>query len=290
MSSSTAYRGASASDIRHHYDLSNDFYALWLDPSMTYSSALWGEGDTLELAQMRKLDYLADGIRARGARRVLDVGCGWGSMLRRLVETHGVEHAVGLTLSDAQAASTASWADDRYDVRVQNWADHEPSAPYDAIVSIGAFEHFADYGLTREARVEGYRAFFARCRDWLVDGGRLAVQTISKGSCLRFDRQALDDGRFVIERIFPGSELPWFSEILEASEKRFEVISARNDADHYRRTVEAWRAGLLANRERAEAIVGPEAVADYDRYLRASGVGFERRHLGLLRIVFERVS
>ena len=290
MSSATDYRGASSDDIRHHYDLSNDFYELWLDRSMTYSSALWGEGDTLEQAQLRKLDYLADGIRARGAGRVLDVGCGWGSMLRRLVEEHGVEHAVGLTLSVAQAESTAGWADERYDVRVENWADHQPEAQYDAIVSIGAFEHFADYGLTRAARVEGYRAFFARCREWLPEGGRLAVQTISKGSCVRFDRQAIDDGRFVIERIFPGSELPWFSEILEASEKRFEVISARNDADHYRRTVEAWRENLLANRERAEEIVGPEPVADYDRYLRASATGFARRHLGLLRIVFERVS
>src|SRR5688572_25683389 len=94
--------GASRSAIRHHYDLSNDFYALWLDPSMTYSSALWSDGDSLASAQRRKLDFHIEGARAPGAARVLDVGCGWGGLLQRAVDDWGVGHAVGLTLSQAQ--------------------------------------------------------------------------------------------------------------------------------------------------------------------------------------------
>ncbi len=284
------HSGASAAEIQHHYDLGNDFYELWLDHSRTYSCAMWdGAEDTLEAAQLRKLDYFAEGVGARREARILDIGCGWGSMLRRLVEKYGVARAVGLTLSESQAEWVAGWSDERYDVRVEHWAEHEPHEHYDAIVSIGAFEHFADYGVPREKRIAAYRAFFERCRHWLPQGARLALQTITKGSNVRLDRQTLRDGLFVIERIFPGSELPWPSEILEASERRFELVSARNDAEDYSRTTQVWLDGLRASRERASELVGEDAVADYERYLAASARSFANLHLGLMRLIFERV-
>jgi cyclopropane-fatty-acyl-phospholipid synthase len=287
----SAQRGASALDIEHHYDLNNDFYALWLDGSLTYSCALWdGPEDTLEQAQLRKLDYLVGQANAGGASRVLDIGCGWGSLLRRLSEQYEVGQVVGLTLSPAQAAFIASRDDPRHDARIEHWAEHEPSEPYDAVISIGAFEHFADYGVTREQRVATYRRFFEACRRWLPLGGRLVVQTISKGSNVRLDRETLSDARFVVDRIFPGSELPWPSEILEASERRFELVSARNDADDYRRTTQAWLDRLQAQRKRAIGLVGGDAVADYERYLSASARSFANHHLGLLRLGFERVG
>jgi cyclopropane-fatty-acyl-phospholipid synthase len=284
------YRGASAAAIHHHYDASNDFYGLWLDPTRTYSCALWkGENDTLEAAQARKLDLLAISAQAPGAARVLDVGCGWGSMMRRLVECHGVAHTVGLTLSEAQAESTREWSDRRYDVRLENWADHKPDAPYDAIVSIGAFEHFADFGIKREGRVGAYREFFARCREWLPPGGRLALQTITKGNNVRLDRHMTRELLFIIDQIFPESELPWPSEILEASERLLELVTVQNDPEHYARTCEEWLARLLDARERAEELVGESMVSDYVRYLRASVQAFDRHHIGLARLVFERL-
>ena len=147
------YRGASQDAIAHHYDVGNDFFALWLDRSRTYSCA-WYDDDqpTLEEAQDRKHDRLIEQAHAAGARRVLDVGCGWGALLRRLVDHHGVGAATGLTLSVEQARSIAEHADDRIDVRVENWADHSPSEPYDAIISIGAFEHFAGYNMPRSGK------------------------------------------------------------------------------------------------------------------------------------------
>ena len=290
MSAPAEYRGASAGAIRHHYDVSNEFYALWLDPTLTYTCALWeGDGDGLQAAQERKLDLLAGWANAAGAARVLDIGCGWGSMLRRLVEHHAVEHAVGLTLSAAQAEFVARRGDARCEVRDENWADHQPDGPYDAIVSLGAFEHFADFGMTRGERLEAYRKFFARCHDWLPPGGRLALQTNTKGNNVRLDRRTTRDLLFIVDRIFPESELPWTSEVLEASERRFDVVTARNDPAHYARTCSAWLDGLLANRRRAEELVGAELVADYERYLRAAAAAFDKRHLGLLRIVFERM-
>jgi cyclopropane-fatty-acyl-phospholipid synthase len=284
------YRGASAAAIRHHYDLGNDFYALWLDPTLSYSCALWdGEDDTLQAAQERKLDYLARESGAVGAARVLDIGFGWGGLLRRLVEQHGVGHVTGLTLSQAQADFVAERVDDRYDLRVQNWSDHEPAAGYDAIISIGAFEHFADSGMTRGRRVDGYRHFFERCREWLPLGGKLAVQSIVKGSNVRLDRQMVREMLFVNRQIFPESEVPWPSEMFEACERMFDVRTVRYDAEHYARTCRHWLDGLRARRAEAELLVGEEAVAGYERYLAASVVAFRNRHVGLMRAAFERV-
>ena len=283
------YQGASAEAIRAHYDLGNDFYALWLDPELIYSCALYdGPDDTLAAAQQRKLDHLITGAHAPGAARVLDVGCGWGGMLRRLTRGHGVAHAVGLTLSQAQAELVGTDPDGRYEVRVENWVDHRPDQPYDAIVSVGAFEHFADFGLRRDGKVAAYREFFARCRDWLPPGGRLALQTNVKGNNTKLSRQSVRDLLFMADTIFPESEMPWPSEILEASERLFDVVSVRNDPDHYARTCRTWRDSLLARRDEAVALVGPQAVADYDRYLAAAADAFDKRHLGLMRIVFER--
>ena len=284
-----AYLGASAEAIRSHYDLGNDFYALWLDPELVYSCALWeGPDDTLAAAQLRKLDYLIEGARAPGAARVLDVGCGWGGMLRRLTGTHGVRRGVGLTLSQAQADLLNASPDSRFEVHVQNWTDHVPAQPYDAIVSVGAFEHFADFGLTRAGKVAAYREFFVRCRDWLPPGGRLALQTNVKGNNTRLSRQSVRDLLFMADTIFPESEMPWPSEILEASERLLDVVAVRNDPDDYARTCRQWRERLLARRAEALSLVGEQAVADYDRYLAAAADGFDRRHLGLMRIVFER--
>ncbi|MFC4376068.1 class I SAM-dependent methyltransferase [Nocardia halotolerans] len=295
MNVESDYRGASPQAIQSHYDIGNEFYALWLDSSLTYSCGLWTDPhgsaaqDTLEAAQDRKHDLLIRESRAVGARRVLDVGSGWGALLRRLVEQHDVEQVVGLTLSQAQADSVAGWADGRYDVRVQNWVEHRPPAPYDAVISIGAFEHFTDMGLLRPQRIAAYREFFLRCRDWLPQGGRLALQTMLKGNNTRMDRQTVRDLLFMIDTIFPESELPWLSEIFEASERLFDVVWVRNDADHYARTCREWNRRMLADRGLAEQMVGPEVVENYERYLNAAADAFEKRHLGLGRLIFERV-
>ena len=292
--SEATYAGASAAAIEGHYGVGNEFYSLWLDPTRTYSCALWADGDGegcdgLEAAQLRKFDYLAIGAGAAGAERVLDVGCGWGGMLRRLVEAHGVGRAVGLTLSEAQHAHASAELPAGCEVRVENWADHQPEQPYDAIVSIGAFEHFADFGMGRAARLEAYSRFFERCWEWLPPGGRLALQTNVKGANGRLDRQMTRDLIFIARTIFPESEIPWASEILAASERRFDLVSARNDPDHYARTCRRWAAALRHRKEEAVGLVGEATVADYERYLDAAALGFERRHLGLARLVLARV-
>jgi cyclopropane-fatty-acyl-phospholipid synthase len=281
--------GASNEAIEFHYDLSNEFYQLWLDRRMVYSCALWEEGDTLEQAQLRKLDYLVTQAGAAGASRVLDVGCGWGGLLQHLTQVHGVGHVVGLTLSRAQADHVMGMGMSNIEVRVESWVDHSVDEPYDAIISIGAFEHFAKPGLSRAKRVEAYRHFFRACRRWLPPAGGLAIQTVTKGDNVRLSRSTLTEMAFVMERIFPESELPWLSEIIEASERRFALTELRSDGLHYAKTAAIWRARIQENAAQAETLVGPERLAEYDRYLASFGRQFEERHVNLVRLTFQRM-
>ncbi|EEP70549.1 cyclopropane-fatty-acyl-phospholipid synthase [Micromonospora sp. ATCC 39149] len=289
--STAAYAGASPAAIGHHYDLSNDFYALWLGESMVYSCARWADaaGDGLTRAQTRKLDYFVEQTRAAGTRRVLDVGCGWGTLVRHLVDRHGVARATGLTLSPAQARWCQQHPAPRTDVRVENWVTHEPGERYDAIISLGAFEHFARYGMTPAERLTAYRAFFERCRGWLPAGGRLGVQTNIKGNNQRLDRRTVRDMLFIVDSIFPESVLPALDEVIVAAAGRFDVVSVRNDPDDYARTCAAWLDRLTGQRDRAVELVGEDRTADYERYLSSTVQHFRRRHLGLARIVFEAV-
>jgi cyclopropane-fatty-acyl-phospholipid synthase len=283
----TANPGASPEAIKYHYDIGNDFYRLWLDSTLTYSGALWEEGDTLESAQLRKIDFHIKQARAHGAKRVLDVGCGWGSVLRRLVDVHGVEHAVGLTLSAEQAQWISAFNDPRLEVRLESWSDHVPDAPYDAIISLGAFEHFAQLASSGTEKIEGYRAFFSRCHAWLKPGGWLALQTIAYGDLLR-DKNHAD--LFIVNEIFPQTDCPRLADIAEASERIFEIVLMRNDRWDYAWTYREWFTRLRANRTQAVHLVGEEVVARYERYLRTLSYSFELGAFNLLRIALRRID
>ena len=162
--------GTSPGAIMHHYDLSDDFFRLWLGPDMVYSCGWWEAGDSLARAQDRKIDFFAGRLGVRGGR-VLDIGCGWGALLDRLVRVHGAAAGVGLTLSPGQADFAARRNVTGVSYLLQNWADHEPGMPYDAITCVEATEHFASERLSPDEKVEVYRAFFDRAASWLRPGG-----------------------------------------------------------------------------------------------------------------------
>jgi cyclopropane-fatty-acyl-phospholipid synthase len=275
----SALVGASPAAIRHHYDVGNDFFATWLDESMTYSCALWtAEDKDLHSAQMRKLDYHIDRARAFGVERVLGIGCGWGSALERLVKVHGVGHAVGLTLSDAQAQWIARRELRSVDVRVESWQHHVPSAPYDAIVCIGALEHFARPDETSEQRIAVYRHFFERCRDFLKQGSWISIQTIAFG---------LGEYRpnTPLAEIFPESCLPRLSELAAAYDRVFELELITNDRADYVRTLESWISNMESNWSAVVAHPGGEARAErYKRYLQFVAMGFRAGFFDLLRL------
>ena len=278
-------RGGAEAAIQRHYDVSDAFYALWLDPTMTYSCALWRPGDDpadLHAAQLRKLDFHLDAAGAPRARHLLDIGCGWGSLMRRASAVDTIETVTGLTLSDTQARHIAASGTPRAIVRKESWIDHRPDRTYGSIVSIGAFEHFASPGDSTGHKTALYREFLARCRSWLAPDGALSLQTICYGSLRPSQGNA-----FITEHIFPDSELPEPHEIVHAASGIFEVTALRNDRVQYARTCELWLANLRRRRAEAAAIVGEETVVRYEKYLRMSAFGFNTGRIGLLRLTLK---
>ena len=274
--------GASREAIQFHYDLSNEFYASWLGPSMTYSAALFDptNGD-LEAAQARKLDHHLDSAGVARAGRLLDVGCGWGSLLRR-AQGRGAGPSVGLTLSRAQVTYVEERPIPDAEVRLESWRDHVKAAPYDAIVCIGAFEHFVTLEAAPDEKERTYRDFFKFCRASLVPGGKLSLQTITWGN-LRAEQAA----PFITGAIFPESNLPYPWEIFRAADRVLEIVSLRNDRRDYARTCRLWNERLGGNRQAAVAAAGEEKVGQYERFLRMSAAGFETGGLHLYRLVLQ---
>jgi cyclopropane-fatty-acyl-phospholipid synthase len=279
--------GASQAAIEHHYDVGADFYRLWLDPQMVYSCALWDGplDDDLEAAQLAKLAWHVSAARAEGADRVLDVGCGWGAMLRYLTAERGVSHATGLTLSSDQASVGATSSLSSLEVRLEDWRKHRTTELYDAIVSIGAFEHFSRPELDNEERRTVYSAFFEACAGWLPAGGRLSLQSIAYDD---FDPSSGVVSSFFTNDIFPESTLPLLTDIVGTSDPWFTIVRLRSDPEHYEHTLHLWQQRLQTNRSAAIDLVGQATYRRYVRYLRVARAMFDRRVCTLYRIALER--
>jgi cyclopropane-fatty-acyl-phospholipid synthase len=243
---------------------------------------MWGDDDDpedLPAAQLRKIDYHLHSAGISRARHVLDVGCGWGSLLERALTYPQVATATGLTLSEAQFQYVAARDIAGLKVRKESWISHRPVDKYDSIVSIGALEHFASPGDSRDEKIGLYREFFHKCRSWLNADGAMSLQTIVYGTM-----QPNETNEFISTHIFPDAALPQQHEIMEAASGSFELTLLRNDRLQYGRTCDLWYRNLRRRRVEAVATVGDEKVSQYEKYLRLSSFGFRSGKVGLLRL------
>jgi cyclopropane-fatty-acyl-phospholipid synthase len=252
--------------VTHHYDVSNDFFALFLDESMTYSCAIWSRGaETLEQAQRTKLELVCTKLGLEQGERVLDVGCGWGSFAIQAAEHHGV-HVTGITLSEPQAARARQRAreagvGDRVDIRVMDYRELRGER-FDAIASIGMVEHVGD------VNIDAYAQTLANL---LEPGGRLLNHGIAR---LRYGEP--EAGPFSERYVFPDAAPLHLSRLQAALERTgFETDHVEGFRIDYARTLREWTRRLEANHAEAERLAGPERMRVWAVYLRAARRGFE---------------
>ncbi|MEU4897469.1 cyclopropane-fatty-acyl-phospholipid synthase family protein [Streptomyces sp. NPDC044780] len=268
--------------ISHHYDVGNDFYELVLGPSMVYSCAYWDSADgTLEEAQRAKLDLVCRKLALRPGQRLLDVGCGWGSMVLHAAREYGVS-AVGVTLSEEQAAYARKRVADagltgQVEIRVQDYRE-VPDGPYDAISSIGMAEHV---GAVRYAE---YTAILHRL---LRPGGRLLNHQIARRP--QPDEEAYQVDEFIDRYVFPDGELaPVGRTVTQLEEAGFEVRDVEAIREHYALTLRGWVANLERSWARAVRLTSPGRARVWRLYMAASALSFERNRIGVNQILAVR--
>ena len=261
-------KGRDAQVVRHHYDVSNDFYALVLGPSMTYSCARFAPGvDTLEAAQESKHDLICRklGLPDATGARILDVGCGWGSFALHAARLYGAQ-VVGVTLSPAQASFArdrvaAAGLGERVEIRVQDYRDVR-DGPFDAIASVGMFEHVGS------ARASEY---FGAMRRLLGPRGRLLNHAISSVGGSRIGPRS-----FIGRYVFPDGELVDVGQVVVAMEAAgFEVRDVESLREHYARTLHCWVRNLEQHWDAAASEVGMRRARVWELYMAASANGFD---------------
>jgi cyclopropane-fatty-acyl-phospholipid synthase len=254
-------------DVQSHYDLSDDFYRLFLDPTQTYSCAYFERDDmTLEEAQLAKIDLSLGKLGLQPGMTLLDIGCGWGATMLRALEQYDV-NVVGLTLSEnqsthvAKAFATSEHARSKR-VLLKGWEQFDE--PVDRIVSIGAFEHFGS---------DRYEDFFAMAYRALPDDGVMLLHTITRLTLAEVEARGIpltmDAARFamfVAKEIFPGGHLPAIEAVeTHAIAAGFRVDRVQSLQLHYARTLDTWAAALRAHEREAVAV---QSVAVYERYMK----------------------
>ncbi|WP_416900936.1 class I SAM-dependent methyltransferase [Micromonospora echinospora] len=273
-------RSRDSSAISHHYDVSNAFYERVLGASMTYTCALFRDpDDTLEQAQTAKYDLVAGKLALRPGMRLLDVGCGWGGMVRHAAREYGVR-AVGVTLSRAQAewaraAIEREGLGSLAEVRHLDYRD-APAGPFDAISSIGLTEHIG---------VGNYPAYFGALRDRLRPGGRLLNHCITRAD----NRAPHRSGLFIDRYVFPDGELAGPGRLVgEIHDAGLEVHHEENLRRHYALTLAAWCRNLAAHWDDCVAEVGAGTARVWGLYMAGSRLAFERNGIQLHQVLATR--
>ncbi|MGW7663341.1 class I SAM-dependent methyltransferase [Streptomyces sp. NPDC054756] len=270
--------------ISHHYDVGNDFYELVLGPSMVYSCAYWEapppEG-TLEDAQRDKLDLVCRKLGLRAGMRLLDVGCGWGSMAVHAAREYGVD-VVGVTLSQEQAAYARKRVaeeglTDKVEIRVQDYRD-VADGPYDAISSIGMAEHVG---------AERYLEYADVLHRLLKPGGRLLNHQIGRRP--QRDESSYQVDEFIDAYVFPDGELqPIGVTVAQLERAGFEVRDVEALREHYALTLRRWVANLEDHWDRAVRLTGPGRARVWRLYMAASALAFERNRIGVNQVLAVR--
>ena len=270
--------------IHYHYDVSNDFYAEWLDPAMVYSCAYFENGnETLAEAQTKKIDHILTKLRLRPGQRLLDVGCGWGALVLRAAERFGVR-CVGITLSQNQLELAtervrAAGLQDRVEIRLQDY--REVKGPFDRISSVGMFEPVG---------LKNLPAYFRQMHDLLAPGGWAMNHGITSSDPQNGETRH-GGGRFIDRYVFPNGELPHIGTVLTAMQQGgLEALDAENLRRHYARTLRCWSEAFEARSEHLKTLVDDKTWRIWRMYLVGSQWAFENDDIALFQVLCHRAG
>jgi cyclopropane-fatty-acyl-phospholipid synthase len=277
---------ADARQIEFHYDVSDDFYALWLDQRRVYSCAYYRDANMpLAQAQEAKLDHVCRKLMLREGERFLDIGAGWGGLLLWAAEHYGVK-ATGITLSKNQHAHVNRLIAERglqgrVQMQLLDYRALPEDEPWDKIASIGMFEHVGRAMLP---------IYFAKIRRLLKPGGLLMNHGITAGGT-RNAQLGAGIGQFIERYIFPGGELLHLSHVLRVmADSAIEALDIENLRPHYARTLWAWSDALESRLSHAAEVAGDRVVRAYRLYLAGSAMSFERGWISLHQMLAARPS
>ena len=272
--------------IQHHYDVSNEFYALWLDPRMVYSCAYFRtEDDSLEQAQLQKLDHICTKLRLQPGERFLDIGCGWGALVMHAAEKYGVQ-ATGVTLSENQFHLANRWIrerglEDRCRVIMQDYRDIPGEGVYDKIASVGMFEHVG---------LRNLPLYFGTVRRLLKEKGVFLNHGITSMDP-RNRAVGFGAGEFIHRYVFPRGELPHLHlAIHDMADQDFEVHDVEGLRPHYARTLGFWSANYERHLAQATAASSERIARIWRLYLAGCAHAFEEGWISIYQVLATKQS
>jgi cyclopropane-fatty-acyl-phospholipid synthase len=270
--------------IQYHYDVSNEFYKLWLDENMVYSCAYFENGDEdLATAQIKKIDHILTKIQLQPGQRLLDIGCGWGALVLRAASKFGAT-CVGVTLSQNQfdlatARVKAAGLEDKIEIRLQDYRDVE--GQFDRITSVGMFEHVGRKNLP---------GYFQKMHDLLADEG-IAMNHGITSSDADSGETSLGGGEFIDRYVFPDGELPHISLALESMQRGgLEAVDVESLRRHYAHTLDIWAENFEAHAEKARTLVDDEKFRIWRVYLAGCAYAFENDDVSIYQVVCRKAG
>jgi cyclopropane-fatty-acyl-phospholipid synthase len=270
--------------IQHHYDVSNDFYALWLDPRMIYSCGYFKEeGDSLETAQLQKLDHICTKLRLKRGERFLDIGCGWGALVIRAAQKYGVD-ATGITLSENQHRLATerireAGLEGRCRVLLQDYRDAPGEGAYDKIASVGMFEHVG---------LRNLPVYFNAVRRLLKEKGLFLNHGITTMDT-RNRAVGLGAGEFIGRYVFPDGELPHLHRVVhDMAGQDLEIHDVEGLRAHYAKTLGHWSDNYEARLDEAVDAAGERTARIWRVYLAGCAHAFEQGWISIYQILASR--
>lgn len=260
--------GSNKDEVQVSYDVSNDFFRLWLDERMNYTSAVFeSDNQSLEAAQLNKLKILSDFAKVKSSSSVLDIGCGWGACLEYLSTARSVKRAVGVTLSSSQAEEVNERKLPGVECIDADFMKWETDQKFDAVISICMMDHLCSPEEARHGKaVDIYRNYFKKVHELTEPGSWFGLQTILRNKTPRRG-QDLEDVFFVTKEIFPGGLNPRLEDVIQAVNPYWEVMEVHQRREHYGKTTAEWLRRLRLHEATIREQWGDKVFVDYERYL-----------------------